>query len=351
VPAANSSILSQQSLSKHAIPLEHVSSNRAIFLPWQIEHMGMTSNGFWSLGPYGFHRIAYTDWGNPNNGHVLVCVHGLMRNSRDFDFLAHGLERDFRVVCMDVVGRGRSDWLPQNREYGFQLYQSDAAALIARVTGPRATSRLSALLPARHREEGRPWVDWLGTSMGGLIGMLLAAQPNSPIRRLVLNDVGPLVPWSALMRLKGVLGRQTHFASLEELEAALREACSEWGQLTDEQWRHMAEHSARQLEGGGYGLAADPGIAHLGPLELSSGTRSGNQTLRGVDLWSVWDAIRCPVLVLRGKASDVLLPDTAQQMLTRGPTTRVVEFEGIGHAPSLMTADQIDLVRDFLLAS
>ena len=132
--------------------------------------------------------------------------------------------------------------------------------------------------------------------------MLLAAQPNSPIRRLVLNDVGPLVPWSALMRLKGVLGRQTHFASLEELEAALREACSEWGQLTDEQWRHMAEHSARQLEGGGYGLAADPGIAHLGPLELSSGTRTGNQTLRGVDLWSVWDAIRCPVLVLRAKS-------------------------------------------------
>ena len=309
----------------------------------------MTPNGFWSLGPHGFHWIAYTDWGSPANGHVLLCVHGLMRNSRDFDFLAQGLERDYRVVCMDVAGRGRSDWLPQNREYGFQLYQTDAAALIARVTAPRAPSGLSALLPARLRKEDRPWVDWLGTSMGGLIGMLLAAQPNSPIRRLVLNDVGPLVPWSALMRLKGVLGRQTRFASLSEIEAALREACSTWGELTDEQWRHMAVHSARELEDGGYALAADPGIAHLGQLELNSGTRTGNQGLRGVDLWSVWDAIRCPVLVLRGKESDVLLADTAREMQTRGPKTRLVEFEGIGHAPSLMTRDQIGLVREFLL--
>jgi len=312
--------------------------------------MTMTSAGFWSLGPHGFHWIAYTDWGSPANGHVVVCVHGLMRNSRDFDFLAQTLKRDCRVVCMDVAGHGRSDWLPHNHDYGFQLYQSDAAALIARVTGPRAPSGLAALLPRRSHGGERPWVDWVGTSMGGLIGMLLAAQPNSPIRRLVLNDVGPLVPWSALMRLKGVLGRQTRFASLAELEAALREACSTWGQLNDEQWRHMAVHSARQIEDGGYALAADPGIAHLGPMQLSSGTRAGSQGFRGVDLWSVWDAVRCPVLVLRGKESDVLLPDTAREMEKRGPATRIVEFPGIGHAPSLMTADQIALVRDFLLS-
>ncbi len=311
--------------------------------------MEMRANGFWSLGPHGFHWIAYTEWGDPANPHVVICAHGLTRNSRDFDWLAHALENDCRIVCMDVAGRGRSDWLQHKQDYGFPLYQADAAALIARVTAPRAASTLSRLLPWSSSDAERPWVDWVGTSMGGLIGMLLACQLNSPIRRLVLNDVGALVPWAALLRLKGYMGQSTSFASIEEIESTLRDACSTWGPLSDEQWRHMATHSAQRRDDGSYEFACDPGIANVSQLGLVGGPRVGVNRLQGIDLWAVWDAIRAPTLVIRGAESDVLRADTLAQMQTRGPAARAVELAGIGHAPSLMSDDQIGILRDFLL--
>src|SRR5882762_7722624 len=157
-------------------------------------------NHFLALGPHGFHRVAYTEWGNPHGLHLVVCVHGLTRNSRDFDELAASLaDRGCRVACMDVVGRGESDWLEHKQDYGFSQYLSDAAALLARLTAP--PKRVSLLRRLQGASEG-PRIDWVGTSMGGLIGMMLAARRDSPIRRLVLNDVGPMVPWNALVRLK-----------------------------------------------------------------------------------------------------------------------------------------------------
>jgi pimeloyl-ACP methyl ester carboxylesterase len=308
----------------------------------------MRENGFWSLGPHGFHWIAYTEWGDAASPRIVICAHGLTRNNRDFDWLARALESNSRVICMDVAGRGRSEWLSHKQDYGFPLYLADAAALIARVTAPRIGSSLSRLLPWSSQGLDQPWVDWVGTSMGGLIGMLLASQPNSPIRRLVLNDVGALVPWAALLRLKGYMGRSTGYQSIGDVEQALRAACSTWGPLSDEQWQHMATHSSLLQDDGSYVLACDPGIANVSQLGLIGGPRMAVNRLLGIDLWQVWDEIRAPTLVLRGAESDVLRADTLREMQQRGPATQTVEFAGIGHAPSLMSEDQIKAVREFL---
>jgi len=190
------------------------------------------------LGPNGFHRVAYTEWGDAANPRVVVCVHGLARNRRDFDFLARHLADAFRVVSVDVVGRGDSDWLKAKEDYRFGQYLADSAALIARITAPAggALGRLAARLRGR----GAASLDWIGTSMGGLIGIMLAARAGNPIRRLVLNDVGPLVPWSSLVRLKGYVGRSIRFESMQAVEEWVREVCASWGALTDAQVAHLA---------------------------------------------------------------------------------------------------------------
>ncbi len=308
----------------------------------------MRERHFLSLGPSGFHRIAYTDWGDPAHSHAVVCVHGLARNSRDFDFLAAGLESDCRVVCMDVVGRGDSDWLESKSDYTFSTYQSDAAAMLARITAPAAGTWLGALR-GRAVDGEQPRLSWVGTSMGGLIGMLLAAKPGSPIGRLVLNDVGPFIPWSALFRMKGYVGRGRRFAGVEEVESYLREVCASFGPLSDEQWRHLALHGSSPAEDGGFALRYDPGLGQGLHGHIDPEFPIGPDILRGIDLWSVWNKVECPTLVLRGAESEVLLPSTVEEMRRRKPDLQVVEFPGVGHAPALMSADQINVVRDFLL--
>lgn len=304
---------------------------------------------FLSLGPGGFHRVAYTEWGDPDNSHIVMCLHGFTRNSRDFDMLAARLADRCRVICMDVVGRGDSDWLQRKEDYDYSLYLSDAAALLARVTHvgePAGADRVDRSPPATRAR----YVDWVGTSMGGLIGMLLAAKPNSPIRRLVLNDVGPLIPWAALTRLRNMhfpLG--TRFRTLEAVEAYLREIFAAFGPLHDQGWKHVAHYSARQLEDGDYALAYDPAIMNS-INHARSGIDFGHNFLSGVDLWPTWDQVTCPTLALRGEESDVLVPSIALEMERRGPRAQIVEFPGIGHAPWLMAEDQITVVRDFLLA-
>lgn len=282
--------------------------------------MTFQMKSFLSLGPHEFHRIAYTQWGKAHNDKVLMCVHGMTRNSRDFDYFARAMEADYKVICPDLVGRGRSEWLNVKQDYDYPLYCSDMAALLARLYTDQ--------------------VDWVGTSMGGMIGMLLAAVPNSPIRRLVLNDVGPFMSKAALERIAEYVGADPRFRSLDEVEAYLREINAPFGPLTDEQWAHYAQHGSRQTEDGDLGLAYDPAIG----LALRSGA------LEEVSMWPVWDAVRCPVLILRGAESDVLLPETAEEMLAKKPQAKLVEFTGIGHVPALMAKDQIDIVREWLLA-
>jgi pimeloyl-ACP methyl ester carboxylesterase len=305
-------------------------------------------NDFLSLGPHGFHRVAYTEWGNPDGRHIVVCVHGLTRNSRDFDELAAALAaRGCRVVCMDVVGRGDSDWLEHKEDYGFAQYLADAAALLARLTAP--APRVSLLRRLQGASEGQR-IDWIGTSMGGLIGMMIAAKPNSPIRRLVLNDVGPLVPWPALARLKlASRGVGMPFASVADVERHLHETCAPFGPLEDGQWRRLAEHGSRRGKNGAYALACDPAVVNAHRRGGNAGVEFGSDYLFGIDLWPVWDALECPTLVTRGAESDLLLESTARQMRERGPQVRLVEFAGIGHAPWLKSDDQIGVVRDFIL--
>jgi pimeloyl-ACP methyl ester carboxylesterase len=271
-----------------------------------------------NLGPHGFHRTRYYEWGEPSNSRLVVCVHGLTRNGRDFDALARALAPHFRVLCPDVVGRGLSDWLPNKQDYGYPLYLSDMTALMARGAVES--------------------VYWVGTSMGGLIGMMLAAQSGNPIRKLVINDVGPLVPKAALERLSMYVGKAPRFDTLEGYERYLRQVAAPFGPLSDEQWRHLAQTSSRRNDDGSLGPAYDPGIAaaFAGPLQ-------------DVVLWPLWDAICCPTLVLRGAQSDLLLRDTASEMTRRGPRAQLKEFDGVGHAPALMAAEQIEAVRDFLV--
>lgn len=270
------------------------------------------------LSAAGFHRITYTERGGDGPGRPVVCVHGLTRNGRDFDMLADALAAGRRVVCPDVVGRGRSGWLSDPAGYGYPQYLADMTALIARLDTAE--------------------VDWIGTSMGGLIGMLLAARPNSPVRRLVLNDVGPFVPRASLERIAGYVGNDPHFDSLDGAEAYLRSVHAPFGPLTDGQWRHLAEHGVRLREGGGYALHYDPGIAEAfraAPLE-------------DVDLWPIWEAIRCPVLLVRGAESDLLPADVAEEMTRRGPRAERIDIAGCGHAPALMADDQVAAIRDWL---
>ena len=272
------------------------------------------------LGPHGFHRVTYYEWGDTQNPRVVFCVHGLTRSGRDFDALARALAPEFRIVCPDVAGRGLSQWLPHKQDYGYPLYLADMAAIIART--------------------GADEVDWVGTSMGGLIGMMLAAQPETPIRRLLLNDIGPFIPRAALERLAVYVGKAPHFATLEELGRYLRIVMAPFGALSDEQWHHLAIHSARRNEDGSLSLAYDPAIsnAFTGPLQ-------------DVTLWPMWDAIVCPTLVVRGADSDLLLRATAEEMTQRGPRAKFIELAGIGHAPALMAEDQIAVVKEFLEGS
>ena len=274
------------------------------------------------LDSRGFHRMRYYEWGDPANPRAVICVHGLTRNGRDFDYFAQALASEFRVVCPDVAGRGQSDWLTAKPDYNYVQYMSDMTALIGRVTAGGAQA-----------------VNWVGTSMGALLGILLASLPQTPISKLVANDAGPLVPKSALQRLAQYVGKDARFATFEELEAYLRRVSAPFGALTDAQWRHLTETSAKQYDDGRWGMSYDPAIG----LALQ-----GN--LNDVDLWAQWDAIACPALVLRGAQSDVLLPETAKAMTQRGPKAKLFEIADVGHAPMLMTDEQVKIVRDFLVS-
>ena len=271
-----------------------------------------------SLG--GFHRVAYWEWGREDAERTVVCVHGLTRQGRDFDVLARALARQgCRVVCPDLVGRGRSGWLRDPEGYALPQYCADMVALIARTGAER--------------------VDWIGTSLGGLVGMVLAGQEGSPVRRLVVNDIGPHLPWSALWRIgNAVRAAPRDFPSLDAAEAYFRTTLASFGDLGGAEWRHLTVHGVERREDGRWHQLHDPGIVRA--------FRAG--LLYDLTLWRYWDAIRCPVLLLRGEYSDLLLEDTATEMARRGPGAELVEIPGCGHAPALLDPDQVALVADWM---
>lgn len=274
------------------------------------------------LDPTGLRRVAYWEWGDPENPRVVVCVHGLTRQGRDFDVLARALADDVRVVCPDVAGRGESDRLADPSRYALPTYVADMVTLLARVR-------------ARH-------VSWVGTSMGGLIGLGLAALPGTPVRRLVLNDVGPAIDAGGLARIAGYVGQSPVFASEAEATAYMAALSVGFGPHSPEQWQALSRPMLRR-DDAGWRLHYDPAIAiPLRALDAQAAA-AGEQML-----WAAYDAIRCPTLVLRGSASDVLTPATARAMAERGPRARVHEVPGVGHAPTLVQPDQVAVVRAFL---
>ncbi|TRZ99442.1 MAG: alpha/beta hydrolase [Rhodocyclaceae bacterium] len=276
------------------------------------------------LSAAGFHHMAYVEWGDAANPKVLVCVHGLTRCSRDFDFLAQALADDYRVVCPDVVGRGRSDWLRNKSLYDVPQYCADMTTLLARLNVES--------------------VHWVGTSMGGLIGMALASQPESPIARLVLNDVGPVIAAVSLARIGDYLGQAPRFDSIDQAEAFVRFVSATFGSFSDAQWRHLTVHVTRTAADGKIEFAYDPGIAQpFREMQAASGGKD-------VELWPLYDGIQCPTLLLRGATSDLLTRAAALQMSERGPRAKLIEVPGVGHAPMLMDSAQVAPVSEFLLA-
>jgi len=271
-------------------------------------------------GPGGLHRMSYLEWGRLDAPRgVLVCVHGLTRCGRDFDALAQALAGEYRVVCPDMPGRGDSDWLRNPLEYAMPTYLNDLVTLIARLDVEQ--------------------VDWVGTSMGGLIGMALAAQRDAPIRRMVLNEAGPLIRAESLERISRYVGRAPAFPTFADAERYVREVSAPFGPHSDLQWRFLTEHVMRQQGDGSYRVHYDPQIAAVFNADLPH---------KDVDLWALWDEIECPTFVIRGALSDLLDHATVDEMRRRGPRASVVEIAGVGHAPTLMQPDQIALVRDFL---
>jgi pimeloyl-ACP methyl ester carboxylesterase len=271
--------------------------------------------------PTGLHRMAYLEWGSRDNPKVVVCVHGLTRCARDFDFLARALSADYRVVCPDVAGRGDSDWLSDPTEYQVPVYLNDMVALIARLDVET--------------------VHWVGTSMGGLIGMALAAFPQSPVTKLVLNDVGPVVRAASMSRIGSYVGKWPALPTIEAAEAYVRAVSAPFGAHSDAEWRFLTEHVVRKNPDGSFRMHYDPSLAL---------TFKESGPARDVELWGIYDGIRCPTLVLRGESSDLLARETANEMSERGPRAKVVEISGVGHAPTLIHEDQIRAVRGFLAA-
>ena len=281
--------------------------------------MSMSSHSLMCLDPFGFHRIAYAEWAGPPGARTVICVHGLTRNGRDFDPLAEALSQNFRVVCPDMAGRGQSDWLEPQNVYGYPIYLNDVAQLVARL--------------------GVEEVYWVGTSMGGLIGMLMAALPRTPIKRLVMNDIGPVMAKEGIERIATYVGKDPIFPDLTALEAYLRMVSASFGALSAGQWRHMAVHAARKRPDGTLGLHYDPRIAE--PFKVGK--------FSDTNFWPQWDRIVCPTLTLRGAESDLLRAADARAMTQRGPRSSLVEFAGVGHAPALMSGDQIAAVHTFLM--
>lgn len=278
----------------------------------------------------GSRQLAYTDWGDPENGHVVVCAHGLTRNCRDFDFLAAALEWDFRVICVDMAGRGRSDWLEDAEDYNSAaIYVSDMERVLEHIW--------------RQNSNGSVQIYWVGVSMGGLIGMLLASRQRPSVhyrfKALVMSDIGPYVPSGILNLFSASIGKDPRFQSLDDLEAHMRSTALPYSMFSDEQWHHLAEYSAREYQDGTVGYRYDPAI--------STGFRPDH--IRDIDLWSYWNQLALPVLVLRGEKSGVLTPETASRMHLHRKNVQMIELAGIGHSPMLMDTGQISLVRDYLL--
>lgn len=278
--------------------------------------------------PTGLHHMSYKEWGDEHNPEILICAHGVTRVGDDFDAMARALSGHYRVICPDVVGRGRSGRLLNPQLYRIPQYVSDMVTLIARVTA--------------HNEGAK--IDWFGTSMGGLIGMALASLPGNPIRKLVLNDIGPTLDPAALLRIGDYIGQELRFPNFDMAANFVREVSLSFGEHTEEQWDKLARDVLRQDADGQWVRHYDMGLAEPFRASTPEAAKADEAAL-----WAIYDAIRCPTLLVRGANSDLLSRETAHNMAGRGPRARLVEIPDVGHAPTFMHDDQIAIARQFLI--
>ena len=276
----------------------------------------------------GLHSMAYKQWGDPDNPKVLVCVHGVTRVSGDFDALARALCDEYRVICPDIVGRGRSGQLACKNLYQIPQYVSDIVTLLARVLKPGDVQA----------------VHWLGTSMGALIGLVLASLPGNPVRKLILNDIGPTLNPVALARIGDYIGQDVRFPSFDLAAKFIRDVSVTFGEHSEQEWQKLAADVLRQDADGTWIRHYDLDLA----LPFKAATPESAKSDEAL-LWAAYDAIRCPTLLVRGAESDLLSRETAQAMSARGPKAQLVEVPGVGHAPTFTHADQIAIARQFLL--
>lgn len=283
----------------------------------------------------GFHRLAYSEFGQAENDSTVICVHGLTRNRHDFDPLAQFLSDQGRhVFCPDIVGRGDSSHFENPKYYNYQQYIADMTTFIARTAAPK--------------------IDWIGTSMGGLIGMALAGLPNSPIRSLVLNDIGPQIPVQALWRLGQYVGKHPTFTSLNEAMDHFKTIYANFGNLTEEQWHYITIHSIKEISPSKYAVKLDPHIkgsktsGQLVKEFFTNPHRALEGILFDVDLWYLWQKVKCPVLVIHGKNSDMLLSEHVQRMQRTHSQVALLEIENAGHAPILFDCSEHEQIDDWL---
>jgi pimeloyl-ACP methyl ester carboxylesterase len=247
----------------------------------------------------------------------LICVHGLTRLGQDFDDLAEKLSQTRDIYAPDMPGRGQSDFLSEGAFYTYPQYAADCLALL--------------------NARGIQQVDWLGTSMGGLIGMVVASEATSPIRRFILNDIGPFLPLPAMQRLGTYVGKPMHFEDLRQAEIYCRQVYCNFGIEGEAAWKKFTADTVKPDEKGGFKLHYDMKIAEAF-LNLT----------KDIDLWPLYDKITCPTLVLRGENSDTLSAATAEEMTKRGPKAKLITFKNCGHAPALIDEAQIEEVRRFV---
>jgi pimeloyl-ACP methyl ester carboxylesterase len=269
------------------------------------------------LSPTGYRNIAYTEWGFKDNKKVLFCIHGLTRNAHDFDYIARALSGEYRIICADMAGRGQSDWFADRSRYNFLTYIDDCIEVMLEL------------------QLGK--VDWLGTSMGGIIGVYLAAQYPKFIKRMILNDVGYYIPKESMQRIRKYIINPPTFHSIKEVDEYLRLRLANFGIKKEEHWLYLAKTSIIPKGNGTYVLAYDPVIAEIMPEKAED-----------VNFLGIWQQLKCPTLVLRGGDSDLLTEDTANHMKITGPQADLITFDGVGHAPALMDYEQIEAVRKWL---
>lgn len=276
------------------------------------------------LSPSGLHFMSYKEWGDEDNPRVLICVHGVTRVADDFDAVAMIMQDHYRVICPDVVGRGFSGRLRNPMHYQLPQYVSDMVTLLARADAET--------------------VDWLGTSMGGLIGMGIASLADNPVRQLILNDVGPTLNVDALARIGDYIGEELQFDSFEQASAYIRTISASFGNHTESQWDKLARDVLRQNDQGKWVKHYDLALAQAFKATTPEMMVAGQNLL-----WAAYESIRCRTLVVRGADSDLLSVDTAHKMTQQGPHAQLVEIPAVGHAPTFVNDDQIKIIRDFLL--